>query len=75
MIMIQISQLIINLDECSDDEYNEFPLDGEPYMCLKEKKLRRHKYFFQLINPKLIRCICGKELKLDKRYSVKNLKM
>jgi len=62
-------------DECSDDEYNAVPLDGEPHMCPKEKKLRRHKYFSRLINPKHIRCICGKDLKLDKRYSVKNLKM
>lgn len=38
MIMIQISQLISddNLDECSNDEYNELPLDGKPYMCPKE---------------------------------------
>ena len=62
-------------DECSDDEYNAVPRDGEPHMCPKEKKLRRHKYFSRLINPKHIRCICGKDLKLDKRYSVKNLKM
>ncbi|CAB5184296.1 unnamed protein product [Rhizophagus irregularis] len=62
-------------DECSDDEYNAVPRDGEPHMCPKEKKLRRHKYFSQLINPKHIRCICGKDLKLDKRYSVKNLKI
>ncbi|CAB5354033.1 unnamed protein product [Rhizophagus irregularis] len=62
-------------DECSDDEYNAVPRDGEPHMCPKEKKLRRHKYFSRLINPKHIRCICGKDLKLDKRYSVKNLKI
>lgn len=66
-------------DECnadeSNDEYNAVPRDGEPHMCPKERKLRRHKYFSRLINPKRIRCICGKDLKLDKRYSVKNLKM
>ncbi|GET67087.1 hypothetical protein GLOIN_2v1777971 [Rhizophagus irregularis DAOM 181602=DAOM 197198] len=62
-------------DECSDDEYNAVPRDGEPHMCPKEKKLRQHKYFSRLINPKHIRCICGKDLKLDKRYSVKNLKI
>lgn len=62
-------------DECSDNEYNQFPLNGDPYMCAKERKLRRHKYFLKLINPKQIQCICGKYLKLDKRYSVKNLKM
>ncbi|KAF0538300.1 hypothetical protein F8M41_007984 [Gigaspora margarita] len=64
-----------SLNECSNDEYNEFPLDGEPHMCAKEKKLRRHKYFLRLIDPKKIQCICGKELKLDKRYSPKNLKI
>ena len=64
-----------NFDESSGNEYNEFPLDGEPHMCPKEKKLRRHKYFSRLINPKHVRCICGKDIKLDKRYSVKNLKM
>ena len=64
-----------NLDECSNDEYNELPLDGKPYMCPKEIKLRRYKYFSRLINPKYVRCICGKEIKLDKRYSLKNLKM
>ncbi|CAB5365243.1 unnamed protein product [Rhizophagus irregularis] len=62
-------------DECSDDEYNAVPRDGEPHMCPKEKKLHQHKYFSRLINPKHIRCICGKDLKLDKRYSVKNLKI
>ncbi|GBB98476.1 hypothetical protein RclHR1_03240001 [Rhizophagus clarus] len=62
-------------DECSDDEYNAVPRDGELHMCPKEKKLRRHKYFSRLINPKHIRCICEKDLKLDKRYSVKNLKI
>jgi hypothetical protein len=62
-------------DECSDDEYNAVPHDGGPHMCPKERKLRRHKYFSRLINPKHIRCICGKDLKLDKRYSVKNLRM
>ncbi|CAJ0754212.1 22676_t:CDS:2 [Entrophospora sp. SA101] len=40
-----------NLDECSNDEYNELPLDGKPYMCPKEIKLHRHKYFSRLINP------------------------
>src|SRR6266487_836117 len=64
-----------NFDESSGDEYNEFPLDGEPHMCPKEKKLCRHKYFSRLINSKHVRCICGKDIKLDKRYSVKNLKM
>src|SRR5437868_1921286 len=64
-----------NFDKSSGDEYNEFPLDGELHMCPKEKKLRRHKYFSRLINPKHVRCICGKDIKLDKRYSVKNLKM
>ena len=62
-------------DECSDNEYNAVPHDGESHMCPKKKKLCRHKYFSRLINPKHIRCICGKDLKLDKRYSVKNLKM
>ncbi|CAJ0748515.1 13048_t:CDS:2, partial [Entrophospora sp. SA101] len=64
-----------NLDECSNDEYNELPLDGKPYMCPKEIKLCRHKYFSWLINPNHIRCIYGKELKLDKQYSLKNLKI
>ena len=40
-----------NTDECSDDEYNELPLDGEIYMCDKEKKLRWHKYFSQCSIP------------------------
>nr|CAG8524500.1 3078_t:CDS:2 [Entrophospora candida] len=43
-----------NLDECSNDEYNELPLDGKPYMCPKEIKLCRHKYFSRLINQKYI---------------------
>jgi len=43
-------------------------------MCSKELKLRKYKYFSWLIDPKCIRCICGKEIKLDKRYSLKNLK-
>src|ERR1043166_2424074 len=64
-----------NLDECSNDKYNELPLDRKPYMCPKKIKLRRYKYFSRLINPKYVRCICGKEIKLDKRYSLKNLKM
>ena len=29
-----------NFDEYNDNEYNELPLDGEPHMCYKEKKLR-----------------------------------
>ncbi|CAG8643827.1 2026_t:CDS:2, partial [Scutellospora calospora] len=64
-----------NLDKNSDDEYNELPLNGESHMYSKEIKIRRHKYFSRLINLKLIRCICGKELKLDKPYSLKNLKI
>ena len=61
-----------NLDECSNDKYNELPLDRKPYMCPKKIELRRYKYFSRLINPKYVRCICGKE---NKRYSLKNLKM
>ncbi|CAG8745743.1 19486_t:CDS:10, partial [Dentiscutata erythropus] len=30
-----------NLDEYSNDEYNEFSLDGESHMCAKEKKLSK----------------------------------
>ncbi|CAJ0755390.1 21904_t:CDS:2, partial [Entrophospora sp. SA101] len=31
-----------NLDECSNDEYNELPLDGKPYMCPKETLFKVH---------------------------------
>ena len=43
-----------NLDEFNNDEYNELPLDGKPYMCPKEIKLCGHKYFSWLINQKYI---------------------
>ena len=42
-------------------------------ICDKEKKLRRNKYFLELITPKLIRCQCGKQIKLDQAYRDKNL--
>jgi hypothetical protein len=42
-------------------------------MSIQEKHLRRNKYFLELINPKLVRCICGKQIKLDRAYREKNL--
>ena len=44
-----------------------------PNICQKEKKLWRNKFFLQLITPKLMRCNCSKEVKLDRKYRPKNL--
>ncbi|CAB5208976.1 unnamed protein product [Rhizophagus irregularis] len=52
-----------------NDEFINFPLN----ICQKEKKLRHNKFFLQLITPKLVRCQCGKEVKLDRKYRPKNL--
>jgi hypothetical protein len=38
----------------------------------EEKKLCRNKFFLRLISPKLVRCQCGKEIKLDQAYRAKN---
>ncbi|CAG8855616.1 25866_t:CDS:1, partial [Gigaspora margarita] len=51
-----------SLNKCSNDEYNKFSFDGEPHICIKEKKLHRYKYFLQLLDPKKIQCIYEKEL-------------
>ena len=58
----------------SDSEYEmEIDINLPPNICDKEKKLRRNKYFLELITPKLIRCQCGKQIKLDRAYRDKNL--
>src|SRR3989337_2629326 len=58
----------------SDSEYEmEIDVNLPPNICDKEKKLRRNKYFLELITPKLIRCQCGKQIKLDRSYRDKNL--
>jgi len=51
----------------------EIDINLPPNICDKEKKLRRNKYFLELITPKLIRCQCGKQIKLDRAYRDKNL--
>jgi hypothetical protein len=53
----------------------EIDVDLPPHMCDKEKKLRRNKFFLELITPKLIRCQCGKQIKLDRAYRDKNLRI
>ncbi|CAB4374451.1 unnamed protein product [Rhizophagus irregularis] len=40
---------------------------------LRYNQLKVHPNFFKLINSKSVQCICGKQVKLDKTYRVKNL--
>ncbi|CAB4404116.1 unnamed protein product [Rhizophagus irregularis] len=40
---------------------------------LRYNHLKVHPNFFKLINSKSVQCICGKQVKLDKTYHVKNL--
>jgi hypothetical protein len=40
---------------------------------LRYNQLKVHTNFFKLIDPKTVQCICGKQVKLDKTYRVKNL--
>ena len=51
-------------DSDSDYELNNEVVNFPPNICQKEKKLRRNKFFLQLITPKLVRCNCDKEVKL-----------
>ena len=60
-------------DSDSDYELSNEMVNFPPNICQKEKKLRRNKFFLQLITPKLVRCNCGKEVKLDRKYRPKNL--
>ena len=61
-------------DTSSDSEYEmEIDVNLPSNICDKEKKLRRNKYFLELITPKLIRCQCDKQIKLDRAYRDKNL--
>ncbi|CAG8754772.1 2561_t:CDS:2 [Rhizophagus irregularis] len=40
---------------------------------LRYNQLKAHQNFFKLINSKTVQCKCGKQVKLDKTYRVKNL--
>jgi hypothetical protein len=40
---------------------------------LRYNQLKVHPNFFKLIDPKTVQCICGKQVKLDKTYCIKNL--
>ncbi|EXX69211.1 hypothetical protein RirG_098170 [Rhizophagus irregularis DAOM 197198w] len=37
------------------------------------KKLKEHPYFQEVIDENTVRCMCNKEIKLDKTYHVHNL--
>ncbi|GET03351.1 hypothetical protein GLOIN_2v1783228 [Rhizophagus clarus] len=67
-----------NEEDESDSSESEYELHDDlvnysPNICDEEKKLRRNKFFLRLISPKLVRCQCEKEIKLDRVYRAKNL--
>jgi hypothetical protein len=57
----------------SEYELHDDLVNYPPNICDEEKKLRRNKFFLKLMSPKLVRCQCGKEIKLDRAYRAKNL--